>query len=269
MIGVATATATKEAPAPAEAKTETKAAEVLTDAQKAEALALRQGNPAEGVDGLTFVEIATRLGLKSGALVSKALAGVPAGRAKAKGTVTPHERVPVGTVDWDSAVASVPALAGSTIAWRRATYCMVRADSGRSGVGSGRLIAGTGTPWATLCEHLAVHGASKGATAETAGKERSTWCEKCAAGEPGVVGKRPRTPEQVAADEAKAAKAKVEAKPADGEPAPVAEKAVNPQPKKGGRPSRAARNAEKAAAEKKAREQKAAAATDDPPAAIA
>lgn len=246
-------TATETKPAETKPAAKTDAPKELNGKQLKEARALREGDPAKGIDGLTFVEIATKMGVTS-SLVSKALAGLPAGRAKAKGTVTPHERKASTTLDWDGAIKSVAKVAGSTIAWYRATYCMVRADNGRSGVSAGSVIAGTKTPWATVCEHLTVHGASKGGTAEEAGKNRAEWCAKCKEGKPGVVPKKAGAPEAKKA--APKADAKKEAKAQDEkalllaaarEGGAAAVKEVKAAPKAQPRPSRAGRNAEKAA----------------------
>lgn len=97
--------------------------------------------------------------------------------------------------DWDLVSGALGARV--TCAWKRAEYGMYRADNGAGAVPAGVTIPRTGTAWATVCHHGTIRGAHKGNGAEQAGKARTQWCTKCAAGAAGtlpVVGHAPTGP---------------------------------------------------------------------------
>jgi hypothetical protein len=96
----------------------------------------------------------------------------------------PAEHVRAG-LDWDF-IASL--VSPAHVAWRRASYALLRADHGRGAVPEGTIIGGgVGAPWATVCEHRTIRPTSTGNAAERAGKDRRTWCQSCADGAPATV----------------------------------------------------------------------------------
>lgn len=155
----------------------------LTDEQKKEAKRLRVE------EGLLLAEIADRLQVPM-KQVSSLLLGVVQGKKKTDAPKNPNrvgaaKHRGIATADWPTFILGIPQVAGGVVPWPRAAYCLVRADSSKTGVQKGKVFSAEfAFPWATVCGHGEVKGAMKGAAAEINGKKRDEWCTKCAEGVP-------------------------------------------------------------------------------------